>query len=380
MEAIIAACFMQRSTHFIVRGDVFKNPWVAFLLKQTHQIPIYRFRDGYSNLKKNESTLEYCYRKLEEGEMIIIFSEGLCIQEKRLRPIQKGTARMAFGAFEEKGVSNLVILPTGVNYVQGTKARTTFMGAYGNPIYLEDYLEEYRLNPNKAVKHLTQSIEQEMKRHVVHIEADGEEEVVDQLLEIQSNEFVEVALPILSFDRARLDREIELTQKWNGLSLEERNSWIQKIRSYSADLQMLGLRDRDVRNRTKGYAASLLRVVLLLIPGLTGIILLGWTYFLAEILQKKWVKTPEFITSIRFGIMTLFSILFSILVIVLGICLKSIGLIFSVVLFPFLGLCGFWLIEAWEDAKGSSIIRSLSKKQQKNMDCKRTELVLYFIS
>jgi 1-acyl-sn-glycerol-3-phosphate acyltransferase len=210
MEAIILACFMDRSTHFIVRGDVFKNSWIAYLLRQTHQIPIYRFRDGFSNLKKNESTLEHCYQKLAEGEMIIIFSEGLCIQEKRLRPIQKGTARMAFGSMEEKGVRDLVILPVGVNYLEGTLARTKVMCAYGEPLYLEDYWEAYALNPNKAVKDLTQAIESEMKGHVVHI--DAEEEIVDVLLEIQANEYKESSLPVLDGARERLDRELALTR------------------------------------------------------------------------------------------------------------------------------------------------------------------------
>jgi hypothetical protein len=55
----------------------------------------------------------------------------------------------------------------------------------------------------------------------------------------------------------------------------------------------------------------LLKLALLAIPGLIGMIALGWCYALADILQKKWVKIPEFITSIRFGLMTLFALIFA---------------------------------------------------------------------
>ncbi|MBP7306790.1 MAG: 1-acyl-sn-glycerol-3-phosphate acyltransferase, partial [Saprospiraceae bacterium] len=83
--------------NFITRGDVF-NPKMMWFFNLTNQIPIFRFRDGYENLKKNNNSLEFCYKALGKNQRIIIFSEGDCITEKRLRHLQKGTARMAFGA------------------------------------------------------------------------------------------------------------------------------------------------------------------------------------------------------------------------------------------------------------------------------------------
>lgn len=112
--------------NFITRGDVF-NPKMMWFFNLTNQIPIFRFRDGYENLKKNNNSLEFCYKALGKNQRIIIFSEGDCITEKRLRHLQKGTARMAFGAYETSGVDNLVIYPVGINYIEPHNFRSSVL-------------------------------------------------------------------------------------------------------------------------------------------------------------------------------------------------------------------------------------------------------------
>ncbi|HNA95205.1 MAG TPA: 1-acyl-sn-glycerol-3-phosphate acyltransferase, partial [Saprospiraceae bacterium] len=103
IEPCVAACFQHRTLHFIVRGDIFKNPFYIKILKALHLIPIFRFKDGYTNLKQNQETFRYVNQVLQERKTILILVEGRTIQEKKLRPVQKGPARMAFGAYDAYG-------------------------------------------------------------------------------------------------------------------------------------------------------------------------------------------------------------------------------------------------------------------------------------
>src|SRR5688572_11115669 len=96
LEASIMGTTLGRPLHYLVRGDMF-HPKFRWLFDWTNQIPIYRQKDGISNLRKNASSFELTYRKLADGEAVLIFPEAKTTLEKRMRPIQRGTANLAFG-------------------------------------------------------------------------------------------------------------------------------------------------------------------------------------------------------------------------------------------------------------------------------------------
>ncbi len=50
-------CFFPKDLPFLVRGDIFNNPVLLPLLRSTNQIPIFRFRDGFSKLRENSQTM-----------------------------------------------------------------------------------------------------------------------------------------------------------------------------------------------------------------------------------------------------------------------------------------------------------------------------------
>lgn len=114
-DAIIIAIYYPKPIYFLARGDAFKKPLVAKFLKAIHLIPIYRISEGRNNLSKNDKTFKRCLSLLKKGETILIFSEGLCVNEWKLRSLKKGTARLALMGMEA-GITNLKILPTNINY------------------------------------------------------------------------------------------------------------------------------------------------------------------------------------------------------------------------------------------------------------------------
>lgn len=119
-DAIVIAVNYPKPIYFLARGDAFKNPLVAKFLNSIQLIPIYRLSEGKNNLSKNEVTFEKCISLFKENKTILIFSEGLCINEWQLRPLKKGTARLALMAINNN-VLDLKIQPTNINYSSFTE-------------------------------------------------------------------------------------------------------------------------------------------------------------------------------------------------------------------------------------------------------------------
>ncbi|MFN8338031.1 MAG: 1-acyl-sn-glycerol-3-phosphate acyltransferase [Saprospiraceae bacterium] len=121
LEPLIMACFFSKDLHFLVRGDVFDNPFLKPLLIATHQIPIFRFRDGFSKLRENSQTMDESTQVLIDKKNLLIFAEGGTQSIKKLRPLQKGIARIAFQTLEKQPDLDLEILPVGINFTEPSK-------------------------------------------------------------------------------------------------------------------------------------------------------------------------------------------------------------------------------------------------------------------
>jgi 1-acyl-sn-glycerol-3-phosphate acyltransferase len=102
---------------YLARGDAFKKGLVTAMLESLGIIPIYRIQDGgKEGLKKNDATYERVNTLLNKNKKIMIFAEGLCIQERRLRPLKKGVPRMIMGIMESGKLDDLIVVPVGINY------------------------------------------------------------------------------------------------------------------------------------------------------------------------------------------------------------------------------------------------------------------------
>jgi 1-acyl-sn-glycerol-3-phosphate acyltransferase len=121
LDAIIIASFYDKPVHFLARGDVFTNRTIGSILRRLNLIPIYRLSEGRSYLKNNEQTFDECLRVLKVNGTILVFSEGICRNEWELRPLKKGTARLAYRAWHSAKLSNFCVRPVSVSYSSFTK-------------------------------------------------------------------------------------------------------------------------------------------------------------------------------------------------------------------------------------------------------------------
>ena len=114
MDALLLEDYLQ-ITYSITRSDVFKKQFQWFL-DALKMIPIYRIRDGYGQLAKNEETFRTINSSLFRGHAVTIFSEGNHGNDFFLRDLSKGSSRMALEAQEKMDHLDIKVIPVGLNY------------------------------------------------------------------------------------------------------------------------------------------------------------------------------------------------------------------------------------------------------------------------
>lgn len=114
LDAVIIATLFKRPVYSLARGDVFANKFYTRLLNSLKIYPVYRVSEGVENLEHNYTTFNRCEQLFKKNGIVLIFSEGRCINEWHLRPLKKGTARLAISAWQQN--IPLKVLPAGINY------------------------------------------------------------------------------------------------------------------------------------------------------------------------------------------------------------------------------------------------------------------------
>lgn len=114
LDAVILDLLFEQPIWSLARGDVFKNDFITRLLTSLKILPVYRTSEGVENLAENYKTFDACQQIFRKNGVVMIFSEGECINEWHLRKLKKGTARLAIKCWQEN--IPLKILPVGINY------------------------------------------------------------------------------------------------------------------------------------------------------------------------------------------------------------------------------------------------------------------------
>ena len=175
LDALLIVCAVKQQPYSLARADVFNNKVLAVVLRFFRIEPIYRIRDGFSSLANNETLFESCYQLLKHNGSLIIFPEGNHGDSKRLRKLKKGTARIAIGAVKN-GVSNLLIVPVGLEYSDKHAFRSNAMVSFGVPIEVNELI--YKVEKvSDQVNCINEVLEKELKALMVHI-ADEEQKVL----------------------------------------------------------------------------------------------------------------------------------------------------------------------------------------------------------
>ncbi len=108
---------VKRPLHYTARGDFFKSKIAAKLLDFINILPVFRKEEGRELMHKNDETFSYCIEVFKKNGSVIIFSEGISENKYELRPLRKGTARLAFDSWNNPKVgARLKVVPVAIHY------------------------------------------------------------------------------------------------------------------------------------------------------------------------------------------------------------------------------------------------------------------------
>lgn len=195
LDGIIYDILFDSPIWSLARGDVFKRfPAFTPLLKSVKIFPVYRTREGVENLVDNYKTFEACMTVFQKQEAVTIFSEALCVNEWHLRPLKKGTARIAFKAWEQ-GIP-LKVLPIGINYSSFRRYGKKIDVNLGEPFNSG----KFGLDESDGTKHaaFNSELERQLSELVYEIPF-GDNETFDKKFSIKKNRIKEILLFIPSW-------------------------------------------------------------------------------------------------------------------------------------------------------------------------------------
>jgi len=366
-----------QARNFLLRGDMFrKGKWVEAFLHNIKCIPIFRFRDGFAELKNNQATMEYCYDLLGEGQNLVILAEGIAKHEKRMRPIQKGTARMAFGAYEKHNRSDIAVIPVGINYTDSLQFRSVVYADVGDPIPIQDFLEDHAKNPRRAIKRLTDRLSKEMRQRIIHIAKEEDDELGHQLLVIAENTTREKAFPRFSYEASSLSKDWELIERLNDLPEAIKNTLKSTTQYYFDRLKKLGVSDLGIA-QSKYYSIGTSFLLLLSLPvfliGLIGNIL---PIQIGKYYAEKAANTPEFNSSLRFAFEMLCYVLYFIILLVIAAIFGNWGHLLFVLALPLFGHLSLQWLDFFKLWKEGRKVKGLAPKELEEVLTLRKELFL----
>jgi 1-acyl-sn-glycerol-3-phosphate acyltransferase len=376
IEPCVLACFLDRPLYFLVRGDLFKKTIYEKMLRALHMLPVYRMKDrGYAYLKRNYETFNYCYEALNENKTVMILAEGRTIHEKRLRPLQKGTARIAFGTLEQYPEQEIYIVPVGVNYTYADRPGSEVMIDFGEPILASRYWARYQENANEAIAEFTDDLRRELEKRVIIIDRVFDEELTEQLFLLSRSERLLPFFPDITGKDQPFRTEKGIADRVNEMEETARLSLLKKTRPYFDALEKFKLTDADLKRAETGMER----------PG--WIFFLGWLPYqlirlffrppmaLAKYIADSRVKTIEFYSSVwiasNIGTILIYYLLWFLLSALSGWWL----LFLLALLFLPLGYASFWYHDHRKQWRGQQRVKKLTEEKRADLLDQRREII-----
>ena len=114
LDALVIATHLPQRMSFLARGDAFRHPLANRMLRALYMTPVFRMREGRSDLRRTGASFRSAHADLERGRSVLVFAEGVSVNAPGLRPLGKGAARIAHGAWTA-GL-DVAVLPVWIEY------------------------------------------------------------------------------------------------------------------------------------------------------------------------------------------------------------------------------------------------------------------------
>jgi 1-acyl-sn-glycerol-3-phosphate acyltransferase len=312
MDALAVLCTVERRTVFLARSDIFKKPVVASILYFLKILPIYRIRDGYELLKKNKEIFQKTTDVISDDKCaLVILPEGNHAGIRRLRPLKKGFARIAFQTEEANNYNlDIQIVPVGIDYDDYQAFRSKLILNFGKPIPVSKFYKSYQENPAIGINAIKDELASKLKPLIVNIESEAYYDLIHWGRKIYTNHLNDQNNETIAFQQ----KIVSSLQQFLSDQPEEMALLDEKVNVYKAQLRELGLNAFD-KIKKKPLFSVLSKSFMLLLWSplfLYGFLNNMIPYYLTIWAAGK-IKDPQFKSSFSFVVSLLAFPLFYIL-------------------------------------------------------------------
>ena len=269
-DALIQAYALDRVPRFIARDVIWRYPVAKQVMDFARAIPTHKPED--KGPAGNDQMFSSTYEALEEGDLVMIFPEGVTVDDPSMARIKTGAARIALGA-RASGVEGIQIIPSGIHYDEKSALRSKVWVNVGLPLDLDAEIERYAppgtpqdASNHEAVRALTADIEERLRRSAPNYTDWQEERTLSDAASIALRT-VPGATPEVDYGD-----ESDLANLLSGRSPEAKAAITVAVDQYTADLDAAGVNDRqmvtsfDSRRSFLGRITWNLMVGLVLLP------------------------------------------------------------------------------------------------------------------
>ena len=376
LEPVIMASNINKPIHFLARGDHFNKRFYRFLLNQAKMVPVFRQKEsGFGSLKNNYDTFFRCYEYIAKGELVALFPEGRTEHEKRLRPLQRGVARIAFGTLTHfPHLDDLYIVPVGASYADALSFRTTAVLHIGEPMSVRNYFGDGKSPDHQS---LLLALEARLKEYMVIIDKVEDEELIETCLTMARNTRNYSFFKVYQFDSSLLYMERKVVGFWNKEASDSlKDSTKRKVTAYLDLLAKSKLSDKVISLQIKSSWVSFFHIFYL--TSFIGNIFVFPMTYLADWIVKNKIKHLSFKSPVRFGAAFGVSLLYLIITIILSVYLSV--LVLPIVLL--LGLMAYFSLyfrEKQAISTGHSRFLKLNEAQKEKLLTLKKDILETFI-
>ena len=265
--------------HFMANAKLWEYKLLAPVLDSIGAVPVYR-REEHDGEIDNQKAFETLYEVIESGDCMGIFPEGISHAESQLVKLKTGTARIALSV-SARGKTNVRIIPCGLNYIHRHRFRSQVLIEFGEPIIIDErWLQEYDKDEQATVRKFTEHLAKALV------------DVTLNAPDWRTLRFIQAARRLYKPASADLapGEYVELSRRFvdgylQAIDDPELQAFRDEVENYQARLDMLGLKDHQLRQPvTLGYAfrkvmlrsLTMLALLPLAIPGALLHLPVGW--------------------------------------------------------------------------------------------------------
>ncbi len=276
---LLAAKCRRWPLHFMANAKLWGYPLLRTMMSASGAVPVYP-REEHGDAADNTKAFEKLYEVLEEGNCMGIFPEGVSHAESQLTKLKTGTARIAL-AVAARGKTAVRIVPCGLNYIHRHRFRSQVLLEFGAPIVIDNaWVARYREDEQSAVRDLTEDLAASIAGVTVNTP------------DWNTLRFAQTARRLYKPSGAVLTpaQYVELNRRFidaylNAPDDPENAAFRRKAEDYQARLDMLGLKDHQLRqpvSLTRAFGKITLRSLWMLfllpaaIPGALLHLPVGW--------------------------------------------------------------------------------------------------------